>query len=184
MANSTIKSIQFKRGTNSALDHVLRGANKPLAGEPIWESDTNKLKIGDGKNNYEDLPYISGGESGDLGLVIVGWYKDNGFYKEQSCTNLYPRYVTKLYYDNFTTNIYYYAEDGLYHRLVQECQVDSGVSGLIKLYGSLGPNTDGTITQKLFTEKYQELLYNKIGIDVSELDAESVGFVIEIPKES
>lgn len=177
MANNTIKSIQFKRGTKLALETVLIGEKKPLAGEPCWENDTNKLKIGDGVHNYGDLPYLTDGSS-TYGVVIVGYYKDNGFYQEESCKTLYPRYRTKLYLDKFTDGVYYYSEDGLYHKLVQECQVDDGKAGLVKLYGYLGKNTDGAVTQKLFTEKYEELLYNKIGIDTSELDKESVGFVI------
>lgn len=32
------------------------------AGEPAYESDTTKLKIGDGRSLYKDLPYISVGE--------------------------------------------------------------------------------------------------------------------------
>lgn len=183
MADNTIKSIQFKRGTKLALETVLKGINKPLLGEPIWESDTNKLKLGNGKDDYVDLPYISGSDIGDLGLVIVGWYKDNGFYQEESCINLYPRYTTKIYYDNFTTNIYYYSEDSLYHRLVQDCQVDSGLAGLVKLYNNLGQNEDGAVTQYLFTQKYQELLYDKIGIDRTELHEECINFVVtERPK--
>lgn len=62
MANLSQK-VQFKRGTKVNLELVLRDANKPLVGEPIWETDTNKMKVGDGINNYADLPYIGGGES-------------------------------------------------------------------------------------------------------------------------
>lgn len=64
MANSNIeiKTIQFKRGTKSILEAKLTSTSLgvPLAGEPIFETDTGKLKIGDGKAAYIDLPYISG----------------------------------------------------------------------------------------------------------------------------
>ena len=46
--------IQLKRGTAlnlSAVNPVL------AAGEPCWESDTNKFKIGDGTTAWADLPY-------------------------------------------------------------------------------------------------------------------------------
>jgi len=55
-------TMQVKRGTASAL----ATANPtPAAGEIVWESDTNKLKVGDGTTAYSSLPYIStGGGSG------------------------------------------------------------------------------------------------------------------------
>lgn len=53
-----ISLIQLKRGTKANLERVLRGDKKPAKGEPIWETDTNTLKLGDGVHNYIDLPYI------------------------------------------------------------------------------------------------------------------------------
>ena len=72
--SNIITSIQFKRGLKEALETVLVGANKPLKGEPIWESDTNKLKIGNGIDNYADLPYISGGSEEESPLILKGYY--------------------------------------------------------------------------------------------------------------
>ena len=48
-------TLQFKRGTKSVLD--VYGVT-PAIGEPIWEKDTNRLKIGDGEHLYVDLPYF------------------------------------------------------------------------------------------------------------------------------
>lgn len=51
--------LQLYNGTSSEWeesDLILR------AGEPAYESDTTKLKIGDGRSLYRDLPYISVGE--------------------------------------------------------------------------------------------------------------------------
>lgn len=57
-----IKTIQFKRGLKASLEAKLTvdGLGVPLAGEPIFEIDTGKLKIGDGKTAYIDLPYLQG----------------------------------------------------------------------------------------------------------------------------
>ena len=44
---AVINKIQFKRGVKATLEAKLVGVNKPAAGEPIFETDTNKLKIGD-----------------------------------------------------------------------------------------------------------------------------------------
>lgn len=50
--------FQFKRATAARwweLNHVL------LAGEPGYETDTKKFKIGDGSTPWHDLPYIGDG---------------------------------------------------------------------------------------------------------------------------
>ena len=63
----TISTIQFKRGKKEALEKALVGKNILLSGEPVFEIDTNKFKIGDGKSEYKDLPYISDSvQSGNL----------------------------------------------------------------------------------------------------------------------
>jgi hypothetical protein len=48
--------VQQKRGTASALASV---NPTPAAGEIVWESDTNKVKIGDGTTAYNSLPYLT-----------------------------------------------------------------------------------------------------------------------------
>lgn len=53
-----IEVIQLKRGEKKALEAVLRGERKPADGEPIFETDTGKLKFGDGQHNYVDLGYF------------------------------------------------------------------------------------------------------------------------------
>jgi hypothetical protein len=61
MANHTenckpvTKPLQLKRGTAAAFYNV-----NPilLNGQPGFEYDTNKLKIGDGRTHWRDLPYI------------------------------------------------------------------------------------------------------------------------------
>jgi hypothetical protein len=57
--------VQQKRGTASALASV---NPTPAAGEIVWESDTNKLKVGDGTTAYSSLPYVttSGGSTAAL----------------------------------------------------------------------------------------------------------------------
>lgn len=53
-------TIQIKRGTKSALT-----TNNPLLleGQPCFETNTGQLKIGDGVNKYNNLPYV-GSSSG------------------------------------------------------------------------------------------------------------------------
>ena len=53
-----IEVIQLKRGNKTTLEAVLRGERKPADGEPIFETDTGKLKFGDGQHNYDELSYF------------------------------------------------------------------------------------------------------------------------------
>ena len=53
-----IEVIQLKRGEKKALEAVLRGERKPADGEPIFETDTGKLKFGDGQRDYIKLEYF------------------------------------------------------------------------------------------------------------------------------
>lgn len=63
--------IELRRGTAAAWT----AANPVLAaGEPGWESDTDKLKIGDGSTAWNTLPYFAAGASitRTLNVVIDG----------------------------------------------------------------------------------------------------------------
>lgn len=64
-----IKNIQFKRGKKAILEAKLvpELLGVPNDGEPIYETDTRKLKIGDGITAYRELPYF-GGNAADLDL--------------------------------------------------------------------------------------------------------------------
>ena len=55
-----IKDIQFKRGKKTVLEEKLVAdyLGVPKDGEPVFESDTGKLKIGDGITSYKELPYF------------------------------------------------------------------------------------------------------------------------------
>lgn len=59
MATTYKTTFQLRRG----LAEVWKKNNPLLAkGEPGFELDTNRLKIGDGEKNYNDLPYIGEAE--------------------------------------------------------------------------------------------------------------------------
>lgn len=72
--NIEIKTIQFKRGLKSVLESKLTASalGVPLAGEPIFETDTGQLKIGDGLTAYVDLPYLKGSSTNnDLPNFVI-----------------------------------------------------------------------------------------------------------------
>lgn len=61
--SATISTIQFKRGTKTALINNLKAGKLGVLaqGEPAYELDTGGLKVGDGQTDYEQLAYINGG---------------------------------------------------------------------------------------------------------------------------
>lgn len=71
MATTTIKNIQFKRGNKELLGKALilteTKDNRLKAGEPAFEIDTGQLKIGNGQQDYNDLPYVGTGKGGSGG---------------------------------------------------------------------------------------------------------------------
>jgi hypothetical protein len=53
--------FQFVRGTEESLTRT----NPTFRdGQPVFERDTNRLKVGDGFTPYRDLPYLGGTVSG------------------------------------------------------------------------------------------------------------------------
>lgn len=56
--SDVIQKIQLKRGAEKTLKLVLKNSNRPASGEPIYELDTGRLKIGDGIHDYADLAYF------------------------------------------------------------------------------------------------------------------------------
>lgn len=61
--------VQQKRGTASALASV---NPTPAAGEIVWESDTNKLKVGDGTTAYATLAYVGAASPTFTGTATFG----------------------------------------------------------------------------------------------------------------
>lgn len=147
-----ISELKLKRGKKVDLDSMLAGVNRPKRGEPIWETDTNRLKLGDGESDYNALPYATP-EASDAGLVISGWLVDGEFYQESTHESPWPRYSSKIYVDIPTGGAYYYdSPNSSYHPLLDIAKADSGNFGMVRLYGSEGSNDDGAMTQKAATE--------------------------------
>lgn len=65
--------IQFLRGTSSQL----QSSNQVFAaGQPIFESDSGQLKIGNGTSTFANLPYVGASSTGEPAITET----DNGYY--------------------------------------------------------------------------------------------------------
>lgn len=68
MATIVKTTFQFKRGSAPKWQEL----NLILApGEPGYEVDTNRLKIGDGSTPWNELPYFTGGGGGSPADIVV-----------------------------------------------------------------------------------------------------------------
>ncbi len=103
MAEIIEHTYQFKRGTAQRWVEV-----NPILkqGEPGFEYDTGKLKIGDGFTPWLALPYINGVDvSGQEEIVVVSTYSDLPKIGDE--TKLYRVIQDKLLYQwNFLKGIY------------------------------------------------------------------------------
>ena len=157
---TVITSIQFKRGSRSSLETrmVVGDLGVPLRGEPIWETDTNKLKIGDGVTDYAHLPYFSDNTLDTL--VLEGYYDPNDGYfynlpPEDVERVRMPEWTNKLYRDMATNYVYYFKALGRFTVLYTPS----------KLYNVSGQNTDGAMTQKAVTDGINDIRFNLDGGD-------------------
>jgi len=74
----TIRRVTFELREDTAANWTL--VNPTLrAGEPGYEKDTNKLKVGDGETPWISLPYLTGSGAGADGKSAYEVAVDNGF---------------------------------------------------------------------------------------------------------
>ena len=110
-----------------------------------------RLKVGDGKSTFQTLQYIDT-DSAFKHAVIIGYYADGEFYTDTVKTSKYTLYPHQIYLDYITNNIYYYNNERLVRCEVQLPNATAEAAGVMKLYSEQGSNTNGTITQKFFTD--------------------------------
>ena len=56
-------TLQFKRGSHATLMNL---QTVPAAGEPIWDKEWQRLKVGDGEHLYSELPYVAGTDDSSI----------------------------------------------------------------------------------------------------------------------
>lgn len=71
--------IQFLRGDKASLE---ASEYIPADGQPIYEKDTNLLKVGNGSSNYSALPYLGYSTGG------MNWVEINGLHTPESTASI------------------------------------------------------------------------------------------------
>ena len=153
MANVT--KIKFRRDT--AANWSSKNPT-PAAGEPCYETDTGKFKIGDGGTAYSSLPYISGGST--IVDSALSTTSTNPVQNKVITTALNGKlasnsanYIKSLSISGKT--ITYTKGDGSTGTLTTQDttykQATGTNLGLVKLYTSTGTSTDGTMDRNSIT---------------------------------
>lgn len=118
--------------------------------------DGLRVVCGDGKTKFESLEYVDN-------FIVKGFFVDDAFYEDKSGTTPIAGAVHKLYIDMVTQQMFVFdGEKYISAGGKQIANATSEIPGIMKLYDTLGQNTDGTITQRLFTDEINQ----KIEMDV------------------
>ena len=123
-----------------------------------------RAKVGNGTTIFANLPYTDSGVINEIHEVVVrGYYYGGVFYKDSAHIEVIEASESRIYIDISTYRIYSY--NGTAYVIVGGNEVataTASVAGILKLYDTIGQNTDGTMTQKAITDE----LDDKIEMDV------------------
>ena len=108
-----------------------------------------RAKIGDGHSTYNQLDYV--GE-----FIVKGYYKDGGFYKDQTLSEPITAVETSLYIDTYNGALYYYSGTQFVALGGNIPKASESNPGIMKLYQTTGQNIDGTMSQKAITDELGE----------------------------
>ena len=113
--------------------------------------DGLRFKCGDGIHTYAELDYIDA-------FIVKGYYNDNNFYKDALHTELITGSEFKIYRDLSKGGMYYF--DGNNYQSMYSGgplpTASATTAGIVKLYNTVGYNTDGTMTQKAICDELDD----------------------------
>lgn len=129
----------------------------PLKGEVcLVDTARNGLraKIGDGRTSFKNLRFTD--EDIAHNVIVKGYLYDNQFYSDIALTILIEPSVNKIYINAANGTLYVYSGKQ-YEAITQTIAAATATTaGVLKLYDSLGENTDGTMTQKAITDELND----------------------------
>ena len=123
--------------------------------------DGLRVVCGDGQTTFGNLKYVDE-------FIIKGYYSDGKFYQDKDLTIELPAQTNKIYICIKSTHTLY-IYDGLAYQQISGAgntalpNATANIAGIMKLYDTVGTNTDGTMTQKAITDELKE----KIEIDLN-----------------
>lgn len=121
--------------------------------------DGLRAKVGNGVNTYAELQFT---DEDIRNAVLQGYYNNGDFYKDPTLNTPFNKMINKVYIDKINSQVFYYNGIEYIPLTATFSTASSDVAGLVKLYNTIGQNTDGTMTQKSITDE----LYLRFKTDV------------------
>lgn len=125
--------------------------------------DGLRAKCGDGESTWNQLDYIDE-------FVVKGYHYEGKFYKDASHTKEVPGAIHKIYIDIKDRTLYFFNEDEFYSvsgiGTTSKTTASEDTAGTMKLYQSIGENTDGTMSQKAILDELDDKV--EVTLDASE----------------
>ena len=144
--------IQLRRDNEYNFEKV-KNSFVPANGEVVLvdtAKDGLRAKVGNGVSTYAELQFT---DADIRNAVLHGYFIDGDFYKTLNKDGRFIPMINKIFIDDATRKIYFY--DGVEYKNIQTTFTTASAiePGLVKLYGTTGYNTDGTMTQKAITDE-------------------------------
>jgi len=117
-----------------------------------------RVVCGDGVSTFKNLSYIDD-------VIVRGYLLNGEFYDDVNKSHIYTHNENLLYLNRVNYQIYVYDSENGYSKIHSIPAASKTDAGIMKLYDELGENTDGTITQKLFTTEINKKV--EMEMDVS-----------------
>lgn len=134
------------------------------------------VPVGDGKYGeyrWQDGKFIKLKDTLIADLVSTGYLFGGVFWSDASHSTRLPDRIDNIYIDNHTNQLYYYSTTN--QEYLPFLSIATSIKpGVMKLYNSTGQNEDGTMTQKIITDKLNE----KVELDTSYLTDECLGLKV------
>ena len=114
-----------------------------------------KAKVGDGVKTWANLPYTDEEVYKAIdALIVSGELVDGIFYTDSTHTDYYTPTGGTIYIDTARSKVYIYNDNEYVCVNKDVALASSEQAGIVKLYSTTGQNTDGTMTQKAITDKF------------------------------
>lgn len=121
--------------------------------------DGLRAKCGDGVTVWNNLEYIDE-------YVVKGYLYNGKFYKDSAHTKPISGAIHKIYIDIPTRSISFFEGENFLSTSGAQKQASETEAGVMKLYQSVGTNSDGTMSQKAIADELDDKI--EITLNASE----------------
>lgn len=150
---SSLDAVIRLRRDNDYNYELIKNKFVPASGEVVLvdtAQDGLRAKVGNGVSTYAELSFVDE----DIRNPVQQGYYDNGiFYKDWTKQTPFQNMINKIYIDKPHSKIYYF--NGVEYIPIEATlsTATPEIAGMMKLYNTVGYNTDGTMTQKSITDE-------------------------------